>query len=42
MMSIGVPVREAASLANIAAGHVVAEPGIVAITASELLTAVAS
>jgi D-beta-D-heptose 7-phosphate kinase/D-beta-D-heptose 1-phosphate adenosyltransferase len=42
MMSIGVPVREAASLANIAAGHVVAEPGIVAITAAELLTAVAS
>ncbi len=42
MMSIGVPIREAASLANIAAGHVVAEPGIVAITAAELLTAVAS
>jgi rfaE bifunctional protein kinase chain/domain len=42
MMSIGAPVREAASLANIAAGYVVAEPGIVAITAAELLTAVAS
>lgn len=40
MMSVGVPVREAAALANIAAGHVVAEPGIVAITATELLTAV--
>jgi len=40
MMSVGVHVREAAALANIAAGRVVSEPGIVAITASELLAEV--
>lgn len=40
MMSVGVPVREAAALANIAAGRVVSEPGIVAITSSELLAEV--
>ncbi|MFN4985822.1 MAG: bifunctional heptose 7-phosphate kinase/heptose 1-phosphate adenyltransferase [Ignavibacteria bacterium] len=39
MMSVGVHVREAAALANIAAGHVVSEPGIVAITAADLLSA---
>lgn len=42
MMSVGVHVREAAALANIAAGHVVSEPGIVAITATDLLLAVSS
>lgn len=42
MMSVGVHVREAAALANIAAGHVVAEPGIVAITAADLLSAVSA
>lgn len=41
MMSVGVPVREAAALSNIAAGHVVGEPGIVAITAEILVEAVA-
>jgi bifunctional ADP-heptose synthase (sugar kinase/adenylyltransferase) len=41
MMSVGVPVREAAALSNIAAGHVVGEPGIVAITAGILAEAVA-
>lgn len=41
MMSIGVPVREAAALSNIAAGHVVGEPGIVAITAEILAEAIA-
>lgn len=41
MMSAGASVREAAALANIAAGHVVAEPGIVAITSEHLLAAVA-
>jgi rfaE bifunctional protein kinase chain/domain len=40
MMSVGVPAREAAALANIAAGRVVAEPGIVAITAADLVSAV--
>ncbi len=41
MMSVGVPVREAAALANVAAGHVVGEPGIVAITAEILAEAMA-
>lgn len=39
MMSAGATVREAAVLANIAAGHVVSEPGIVSITADELRAA---
>lgn len=40
MMSAGATVREAAALANVAAGCVVAEPGIVAITPEMLLDAV--
>ena len=40
MMSAGATVREAAALANVAAGCVVAEPGIVAVTPDMLLHAV--
>ncbi|HLP27337.1 MAG TPA: D-glycero-beta-D-manno-heptose-7-phosphate kinase [Candidatus Didemnitutus sp.] len=40
MVAAGASMREAAALANVAAGCVVAEPGIVAITANTLLRAV--
>lgn len=40
MISAGASIKEAASLANVAAGYVVAEPGIVAITSEALLHAV--
>lgn len=40
MVAAGAHVREAAALANVAAGVVVAEPGIVSITAQTLLDAV--
>ena len=40
MVASGASMREAAALANVAAGCVVAEPGIIAITADRLLHAV--
>ncbi|MBK6291915.1 MAG: D-glycero-beta-D-manno-heptose-7-phosphate kinase [Ignavibacteria bacterium] len=40
MVAAGASMREAAALANVAAGCVVAEPGIIAITADSLLSAV--
>jgi D-beta-D-heptose 7-phosphate kinase/D-beta-D-heptose 1-phosphate adenosyltransferase len=40
MVAAGASMREAAALANVAAGCVVAEPGIIAITSETLLAAV--
>lgn len=42
MVTAGASVREAAALANVAAGIVVGEPGIVAVTAQRLIDTVAS
>ncbi|MBU3699525.1 MAG: D-glycero-beta-D-manno-heptose-7-phosphate kinase [Candidatus Kapabacteria bacterium] len=41
MVCAGASIPEAAALANVAAGHVVAEPGIVAITSDQLVADVA-